>query len=403
MDQFSRDELRTLAQQESEPCISLFMSTFRFESDLSQNPIRYKNLLREVRDQLKESGYRQDRIDELLEPAHAQLDETPFWRNLSNGLAVFITPDETRFFRLPVEFDEIAIVGERFHLKPLFPLIASNNRFYVLSLSQNDVRLYQGSHQAIGEVTSAEIPSDIVDAVTKYEDPERQLQSHSTGNPSSTGRQEAEFHGQGVPSDDAAAEPHEQIKRFFRKINSGVVDRIGEESVPLVLAGVEEYLPLYRDINDYPHLVEDQIIGGNPESLHIKELHEKAWDIVEPIFNASQQEAKDNFEQLYYQDGDLASDNLHEIIPACAYSRVSTLFVPIGRQYWGRFDADSNTVEVHDEHQPGDEDLYNYAAIHAYLNGSTVHALKPDNMPGGRSLAATFRFPANVSATEGQN
>jgi len=44
--------------------------------------------------------------------------------------------------------------------------------------------------------------------------------------------------------------------------------------------------------------------------------------------------------------------------------------------------------------------LLNYAAVSAYLNGATVHALNPENMPGGRSIAATFRYRADVSAAE---
>jgi hypothetical protein len=108
----------------------------------------------------------------------------------------------------------------------------------------------------------------------------------------------------------------------------------------------------------------------------------------------------DRFEDLYYQNGDLASDDFHEIIPACAYSRVETLFVPVGQYRWGRFDPDTNTVEVHESQKPGDGDLLNYAALKSYLNGATVHGLRPENMPGGRSIAAIFRFKADVKATE---
>jgi hypothetical protein len=55
---------------------------------------------------------------------------------------------------------------------------------------------------------------------------------------------------------------------------------------------------------------------------------------------------------------------------------------------------------VHEEQEPGDGDLFNYAAVKAYLNGGTVHVLRPEKMPGGRSVAATFRYQADVSAEE---
>ena len=404
MDLFNRDELRRLAELQDDVCISLYLPTYRNESDWSQNTTRLKNLLGEARDQLRNQDYREDLIDEILADARQLLDRPGFWRqSIGDGLAVFITPETTERFRLPLSFDEIAIVGDRFHLKPLFPLIAANNRFYLLGLSQNDVRLYQGTHQSISEIRKSEIPSDIVEAIRQYEESEQQIQSHVQNRASEPDgqRMDAAFHGHGGgDADDMSAEPQDELKRFFREVDESVSDYISGEEVPLVLAGVSEYLPLYREVNSYSHLIEDDLVSGNPESLDVQELHGKAWSIVEPVFQEQEHDELERFEQLYYQNEDMASDDFHEIIPGCAYSRVDTLFVPVGEYRWGRFDADTNTVEVHESQQPGDGDLLNYAAVSAYLNGATVHALNPENMPGGRSIAATFRYRADVSAAE---
>jgi hypothetical protein len=404
MDLFNRSELRDLAEAQDELCVSLYMPTFRHESDWSQNTTRLKNLLRDARNQLRDQDYREEQINEILSEARQLLDRPGFWRkNIGDGLALFLTEQTTEAFRLPLTFDEVVVVGDRFHLKPLFPLIAANNRFYLLSLSQNDVRLYQGTHQSINEVESAEIPADIIEAIRQYEDPERQLQSHvqNRAGQSDGDRMDAAFHGHGGGGgDDMSAEPQDELKRFFREVDEKVAEYISGEEVPLLLAGVSEYLPLYREVNSYAHLIEDDIIPGNPEALDLDTLHEKAWALVAPVFREAEEAELDRFEQLYYQDDDMASDDFHEIIPGCAYSRVDTLFVPVGEYRWGRFDADSNTVEVHEQQEPGDGDLLNYAAVSAYLNGATVHALRPENMPGGRSVAATFRYRADVSAQE---
>jgi hypothetical protein len=403
MDLFTRDELRRLAELQDDLCISVYMPTHRFRSDWSQNTTRFKNLLRDVRDQLRDQDHRESEIDAVLEEARQLLDRPGFWRGLSEGLAAFVTPRSSDFYRLPLPFDEVAIVEDRFHLKPLFPLIATNRRFYLLALSQNDVRLYQGTHQAISEVEAAEIPSDIVTAVQQYEEPPEQgLQSHTQRQaPTPDGAQEASQmqHGHGS-SEDQSREPKDQIKRFFRRINDSVVDYIGGEEVPLVLAGVSEYLPVYEVVNSYPHLVDHDIVSGNPEHLDLSELHEKAWSVVESVLAERQQEELERFEDLYFQNEELASDDFHEIIPACAYGRVEALFVPMGQYRWGRFDPDTNTVEVHESQQPGDGDLLNYAALQSYLNAATVHVLQPQDMPGGRDVAATFRYPADVKATE---
>lgn len=408
MDLFNRDNLERLAELEDDICISLYMPTHRYESNWSQNPTRLKNLLRNAQIQLRDQGYRGKEVDEILSEARQQLDRAEFWRGMSNGLAVFITEENTEFFRLPLTFDEIVIVNNQFHLKPLFPLIATNNRFYLLALSKNDVRLYQGTHQAISEVKAAEIPADILEAVQMYDDTEEdgRLEARTQnqrGQGAERNRSDAPHQprqGHGVTSEDLSDEPQIELKRFFREVNESVSDYLGEEKVPLILASVKEYLPIYKEVNTYQHLVEDQIVSGNPESLNMKELHQKAWRIVEPVFLEAQEKEKERFEQLYYQEGGLASGDFHEIIPASAYGRVDTLFVPVEEHRWGRFDPDANTVEIHESQQPGDGDLLNYAAVQSYLNGGSVHALRSANMPEGRGIAATFRYETGVKATE---
>ena len=401
MDVFNKEQLQELAHTQEHPCVSLFMPAYRVEAEQAQNPIRFKNLLKEAKERLKDAGYREQEVEELLAPAQARLGEERFWHNQSDGLAVFLTPSSVRFYRLPVHFEEIVTVGERFHLKPLFPLIASNNLFYILALSQNQVRLFQGTHYSIGEIEAEEIPGSITEALF-YDDPERQLQGH-TGTLTQDGRHDQVFHGQGRgagDTDDAAARPNDALRRFFQKVDSGVQERLDGERAPLVLAGVEYYLPIYRDVNHYPHLVESEIAAGNPDHLSPKALHEKAWTIVEPMFLESQQVSMEQFEQLRGNGGGLASEDLKEIIPAAVFSRIDTLFVPVGEHRWGHYDANANAVELHDERQAGDDDLYDFAAVHAYLNGGTVHALRPQNMPSEGTLAATFRYPADVAATE---
>jgi len=404
MDLFNRDELRRLAEHQHAPCVSLYMPTHRTEPDWTQNTTRLKNLLGDASTQLKDQEYREEEIDTILNDARQLLDRPSFWQQrIGNGLAVFATPEWTETYRLPLEFEELGVVDNQFHLKPLFPLIAANNRFYLLALSQNDVRLYQGTHQSVSEVETADIPSDIVEAIQQYEDPEKQIQLHiqkrvAQGNGQ---RMDASHHGHGGGSaDDMTGEPQDELKRFFRKIDDSVTAFIGGEEVPLVLAGVSEYLPLYEEVNSYPHLVDSEIVAGNPEPLGADELYDRAWSIVEPIFLEAQEEELDRFNQLYYQNEGLASDDFNEVLPGCAYGRVDTLFVPAGEYRWGRFDSDTNTVEVHESQQAGDGDLLNYAAVSAYLNGGTVHVLPPADMPGGRSIAATFRYRTDVAAEE---
>jgi hypothetical protein len=68
------------------------------------------------------------------------------------------------------------------------------------------------------------------------------------------------------------------------------------------------------------------------------------------------------------------------------------LFVAVGRQQWGAFDLSTNTIRLHQEAEPGDEDLLDLAAVQTLLQAGKVYALDPDGVPDGVPIAAVFRY-----------
>jgi len=43
----------------------------------------------------------------------------------------FVASDLFRYYRLSLLFEELVVVTDRFHLKPLLPLLSSDERFMV--------------------------------------------------------------------------------------------------------------------------------------------------------------------------------------------------------------------------------------------------------------------------------
>jgi hypothetical protein len=64
----------------------------------------------------------------------------------------------------------------------------------------------------------------------------------------------------------------------------------------------------------------------------------------------------------------------------------------VGVQQWGLFNPSTSEIQLHQKHEPGDEDLMDFAAIHTVLNGGTVYAVEPEKVPGDAPLAAVFRY-----------
>ncbi|MHB1414583.1 MAG: baeRF7 domain-containing protein [Chloroflexota bacterium] len=380
----SIDDVKTLVEHQSGLCASVFMPTHRKVAENREDPIRFKNLLRQAEEQLVEHGLRSTEARELLEPAYQlPLQSEQFWLHQGEGLAMFFTPEGFRHYRVPLSLPELVVVGDRCHIKPLLPLLTNDGSFYVLALSQNAVRLLRGTRYGVAEVPLEDVPAGLADAL-KYDDFEKQLQFH-TGTQARGGERAAMYHGHGAGEEDFK----NQILRYFRQVDEGLRELLRDERVPLILAGVDYLLPIYKEANKYPNLVE-QGITGNPDELSPEELRDQAWQVVQPLFAAAQNEAATKFAQL--SGSAQASRHLREIVPAAYHGRVESLFVPTEQHVWGTFNPDASSVHIHEENEPGDEDLLDLAALYTLLNGGAVYAVPPEEIPRKVLVAAVFRY-----------
>jgi len=126
--------------------------------------------------------------------------------------------------------------------------------------------------------------------------------------------------------------------------------------------------------------------------MPLKDLHKRAWQIIEPIFRERQQQAVQQFEELNGQQSDLATSDLNKAVKAARFGQVGTLFVPLGIQKWGRYDPENNEVLQEPEPTPENEDLLDFAAIHTILNSGQVYAVQSEDLPGDGDLAAILRY-----------
>jgi hypothetical protein len=383
MNLLTKEELKTLVVQHRTPCVSIFMPTHRGGG--KEDPIRWRVHVGEAEKHLVATGLRASEAQELLEPARHLLEDVSFWQYQCDGLAFFLAPEFQRLYRLPMVFEDLVVVADRFHVKPLLPLISSNGRFYVLALSQNAVRLLQGTHYSVSEVDLKGVPRNLAEALLTHEAKEP-FSFYGRRAGEGAGSWGGIFHGHGVGIDDSK----EELLHYFQKIDRGLHPLLSEERAPLVVAAVDYLFPIYRNANTYPHLLEVGI-EGNPDRLSSKELHDLAWAVVQPHFQEAQRKAAALYEQLA-GTGRTASD-LKQVVPAAYQGEVETLFVALGRQRWGRFNADTGRVEEHERAESGDEDLLNLAAIYTLGHGKTVYPVEPGQIPEGSLVAAVFHLP----------
>ncbi len=275
----------------------------------------------------------------------------------------------------------MAVVEHRFHLKPLFPLIGGDGVFYVLALSQNQVRLFHGSRYHFSEVVlGEEVPRSLADALG-HDLTEEQLQFHTGGGDVGS----PIYHAQGAGKDDVKPE----LRKFLSLLDEGLKKYLGHTGAPLVLAGVDYLLPIYRAVSRYPEVLEEGITG-NPETRGGEALHEQAWQLVGPRFNVRRSQAREKYYAMASQAK--SSNRLTEVLLAAVDGRIETLFLANGVRQWGTFDAEKRVIDLHDAAHPNNEDLLDLAAVQTYLNGGTVYVVKPAEVPGGDLSAAVLRY-----------
>jgi hypothetical protein len=302
-------------------------------------------------------------------------------------LAAFLAKDFFRYYRLPASFQDTVMVNKRFFVKPLIPLTTGDGDFYILALSQNKTRLIQANRTSAKEIELRNLPHSLEEALSTDTYQEQQQFHTDTQAPGGGkgGERPAIWFGHGGSKDVSK----ENIGRFFQQVESVVTDYLDERNDPLILAGVEYLLPMYKQANTYNHLLAEGIVGS-PDQLDPKELQMRALKLMEPLF---EKELKVDFAR--YADlsrTDLTSTDPQEIIPAAYYGRVDTLFVVSGAYLWGRFNPNTGDAELADQAKPGFEDLSDAAAVQALTNNGKVHVLGSSEMPDGATLAAIFRY-----------
>lgn len=374
----SKEELGTLIQDPRNPAASIYMPTHH-TGDIEQDPIRLKNLLREAEGQLVGYGLRASDARGILKPAQQLVTDSHFWQYQGDGLAIFLSSEVFRYFQLPYSFQELVVVAERFHIKPLLPLFSGDEVFYVLAVSQNQVRLLQCTRYHVQEVTPEGVPSSLAEAL-KYDQPEKQHQYHTTGPDGLT-----ISHGHGVSKDYDKV----NILRYFQQVNRGLHGVLREEQAPLIIAAVDYLHSIYLEANTYHNLLAEGI-QGNPDGLNEEVLQEDAWAIVQPYFQRGRAEALQRYREVITKG--LATNDIKQAVLAAYDGRVSTIFVATGVQQWGRFDPEQRKILLYKERQPGTEDLLDFAAVNTLTKGGTVYAVKPDQVPGNTPVAALYRY-----------
>lgn len=381
----NKEQFAELANYTNDRCISFYIATrtsANADANRQQDFIGFKNKLQQVTALLRDEQFDQMKIERMLEPGYELLRNETFWSELSAGLAVFVADGYFRFIKMPIAPKEEIVVNASFYLTPLIPVVTMREYFYVLVLSKKQAKLYRSDAFGMQYIPVKGMPNGVEDVVHFEEKGDRDLFRTSTVGAGSG----ASFHGIGT----GRPEPKENLALYFDEVDETIRKEVlHDENVPLLLAGVEYLIPIYKQVAKYKPIWEEAITGSR-EYEDTQSLHAEARRKMQPYFDARAAKALSHYRNQSATE--LTSSAPADVVPAAHYGRVSQLFARMDTHIWGAFDEMNNALTIHEAQEKDDECLVDKAIIKTLLHGGEVFLLTKEKMPTDTALAATMRY-----------
>ena len=366
-----------------EGCVSIYLRTTPVTPQAKGDPIELKNLARRAAEQLEAAGTDKRSCAAIAEQLDDLVDDHEFWRFQAHSLAIFVTPQNLRTFRLPNALQPLVIVSDRFHVKPLLRSVSFPQSCYVLALAQKSVRVVE---------VSPDLPSTAIHVAGMPEDAGRAVQGageasdwprsprprlRASGGAAGGGRiQDAE--GQKV-----------LLRQFARQVDKALRPVVTGSGLPLVLAAAEPLASTYRSVNSYPHLAA-AAIEGNPEAITEAQLGERARAVLDGIYRDELTAWRTLFETRANQGR--ATTDIAQAARAATAGAIDSMLMDIDETLYGRI-AEDGAVVFAEQPTITNYDLVDEIATRVITTGGRVIGVRKAEIPRTAALAAILRYP----------
>lgn len=371
------------ADHHAQPRLSLYQPTHRHHPENQQDPIRFRGMVKELELLLSKDHSAAD-VRSMLEPFEAMGRDADFWNHTLDGLAVFAAPGWFEIIVLPRTVQELTVVADSFHTKPLRRIMQTKDRYQVLGLNLHEIKLFEGDRDTIEEIDLADgVPQTIGAALGEELTEAHQTVASYGGIGAATG---AMRHGHGGKGD----EVDNDADRFFRAVDRGVMETHSRPSgLPLILAALPEHHHLFHEVSHNPALV-DAGIKTHPDSISLDELRECAWAIFEPLYQSRLTALGNDY--AVANSKKLGLDDLAQIGEAVVAGRVATLLIEADREIVGQIHEGTGNVHLGTTDHPQGDDLLDDLGERVLAMGGEVFVVPAARMPTTTGAAAICRY-----------
>lgn len=365
------------------PCVTLLLPPYRPGASGEAPATLLKTLLREAENKLTARNVPETEIADLLEPLRQLSHEEDSLSGSGFPRVIFRSPGLLHQFELPVAPPDarVCVVGGCFWLRPILNSLALPGHVYVLEINKEAVELLTCGFTGVATADLPKGTPKTMDEALQLDAPDHDLRDRSASGPS-TGAMTGVSFGTGTGREDHRV----YLRDFYLAVNRGINELLRWNQAPLILAGVDEDVVVYRSINSYPRLLEQSIHGSPGGSMTTSQVLRNAHEIaLADIQQRASRELADSRERL---GPARLSIHLAQILQAAVEGRVSDLYLDENAERIGDFDGRmfGGATNWHAE------ELLNVAAVETLLRSGFVYSL-PTHMMGDPSVAvAAFRY-----------
>lgn len=380
MNSLTHDYPAVLLRNEEAPCLSLYQPTHRQHPDNVQDPIRFRNLVKEMGESLRQK-YPKREIAPLLEPFEALADNKAFWNHTADGLAVLSAPGMFRAYHLQRPVTELVVVADSFHTKPLMRITQSADHYMVLGLSRNSFKVYEGNRDSLLEVQPFDDTAQTADQMLGKDDDSREG-AHRAYGPAG----DAAWQGTDVKQ----ALGDRDTEKFFRAVDQYLMQRYGKSgSMGIILAALPEHHHLFRSVSKNSMLLKEAL-DVHPDAMSLDALRERAWQLIQPYYLDRLAGLVDAYGVATGKSE--GSALLDDIAKAAVEGRVATLLIEADRIIPGQIDDATGKVTAAQLGNPEVDDLLDDLGERVLKTGGEVVMVPAERMPTTTGAAAVFRF-----------
>jgi hypothetical protein len=377
----SAKDLKPILSAEG-PCLTLYMPVTEAAANQSSkaNELEWRELVRQIEQKLRDVGPKKR---ELLEPLS---DWEVFLAGGSvhgRSIGVFRSAELLRLAWLDERVVSRAVVGPHFFIRPMLLELTRPKTFYILALSQKNVRLLRCTMRSSEEAPLPASTATSFDAYMNTAKPDHVLDNRSSAGPDAGGGKGVMF---GTSSE--REDKDQYLAHFYRQVDRGLNEILRGQNEAVVMAGVDYEIALYRSVSKFPRLAEE-FVEGAANSLKAGEMHARA---IEAIQRCYEHKVDNALAEYNHKVGGGATNRLKEVVTAAHDGRVLTLLVSDSLQTTGVFDETAHRAKGRETGTTEDEDLVNDAAVQTILHAGQIYVAPNSKMPQGSPAAAIYRF-----------